>query len=254
MTLTKICALLPVLTGEFVCCQTRKLDTVLECWMMLTILLLPWKSLKRFQTLQPKRKCSLWTITHCSALMAKEYLNIILMHVANNKMSIQDWCEEIFRVPSPPDPETITYHSTMIPGMNCDFEPENGCDWNIVPAQNQRKSGETGLVRTRASENNYGRNKDGTYRKKNKGHYLIFQANYRESANMDCSPSYSHIESPWIEQSLPECVLQFNFTGETKEQSGCLWRRQSQLKCFYCSDSRGLPSYKRARILWGELI
>ena len=91
------------------------------------------------------------------------------MHVANNKMSIQDWCEEIFRVPSPPDPETITYHSTMIPGMNCDFEAPDACDWNIVPAESQRKSGETGLVRARASENTYGRNKDGTYRKKNKG-------------------------------------------------------------------------------------
>ena len=46
------------------------------------------------------------------------------------------------------------------------------------------------------------------------GHYLIFQANYKNSANMDCSPSFSHIESPWIEQSLPECVLQFNFTSK----------------------------------------
>ena len=177
------------------------------------------------------------------------YLFIYLFYHLHNALFAQDWCEEIFRVPSPPDPEAITYHSTMSPGMNCDFEIEDGCDWRIVPAQNQRKSGETGLVRTRASENNYGRNKDGTYRKKNKGHYLIFQANYRESANMDCSPSYSHIESPWIEQSLPECVLQFNFTGETKDQNGCLWKRQSQLKCFYCSDSRGLPSYKRACIL-----
>ena len=45
------------------------------------------------------------------------------------------------------------------------------------------------------------------------GHYLIFQANYQNSKASDCSPSYSHIESPWIEQSLPECVLQFNLTG-----------------------------------------
>ena len=172
--------------------------------------------------------------THTLIISGREY----------NVTALQDWCEDIFRVPSPPKPEAITYHSKMSPGMNCDFEVEDSCDWRIVPAQNQRKSGETGLVRTWASENNYGRNKDGTYRKKNKGHYLIFQANYRESANMDCSPSYSHIESPWIEQSLPECVLQFNFTGETKERSGCLWQRQSQLKCFYCSDSRGLPSYK----------
>ena len=48
------------------------------------------------------------------------------------------------------------------------------------------------------------------------GHYLIFQANYKSSANMDCSPSFSHIESPWIEQSLPHCTLQFNFTSENK--------------------------------------
>ena len=35
------------------------------------------------------------------------------------------------------------------------------------------QSGETGLVRTMASENKYGKNKDGTYRKKNKGGRII---------------------------------------------------------------------------------
>ena len=35
------------------------------------------------------------------------------------------------------------------------------------------QSGETGLVRTMASENKYGKNKDGTYRKKNKGKNLF---------------------------------------------------------------------------------
>ena len=192
---------------------------------MLTILLLPWKSLKRFQALQPKRKYILWAEHQCRVLLIilTKFLShthtLIISGREYNVTALQDWCEDIFRVPSPPKPEAITYHSKMSPGMNCDFEVEDSCDWRIVPAQNQRKSGETGLVRTWASENNYGRNKDGTYRKKNKGHYLIFQANYRESANMDCSPSYSHIESPWIEQSLPECILQFNFTGKTKEHS-----------------------------------
>ena len=99
---------------------------------------------------------------------------------------------------------------------------------------NYHQSGETGLVRIKANENRYGKNKDGTFGKKNQGlclfllrltntsprlllcsgHYLIFQANYKTSANMDCSPSFSHIESPWIEQSLPHCILQFNFTSE----------------------------------------
>ena len=48
------------------------------------------------------------------------------------------------------------------------------------------------------------------------GHYLMFQANYKNAANTDCSHSFSHIESPWIEQSLPECILQFNFTSRVK--------------------------------------
>ena len=37
------------------------------------------------------------------------------------------------------------------------------------------------------------------------------QANYKDSANTKCSPSFSHIESPWIEQSNTECELHFNF-------------------------------------------
>ena len=39
----------------------------------------------------------------------------------------------------------------------------------------------------------------------------LLQANYKDSANTKCSPSFSHIESPWIEQSNTECELHFNF-------------------------------------------
>merc|ERR1712062_99276 len=123
----------------------------------------------------------------------------------------QDICDSVYQLSRAPRVEDILYHDKMIPGMHCDFEEED-CQWTTVPNMEQRKSGETGLVRIQANERRYGKNKDGTFGKKNKGHYLIFQANYKTSANMDCSPSFSHIESPWIEQSLPHCTLQFNFT------------------------------------------
>jgi len=129
-------------------------------------------------------------------------------------MEHQEDCEahDWMGIPPPPNISMIKYNSKMVDGMNCDFETPDGCKWKIVPNKIVRKFGEDGLSRIEAHENNYGKNKDGTIRRRNRGHYLIFQANYKNAANSDCSPSFSHIESPWIEQSLPSCILQFNFT------------------------------------------
>ena len=45
------------------------------------------------------------------------------------------------------------------------------------------------------------------------------QANYIDSANTECSPSFSHIESPWIDQSNTECELKFDFFSKSSSSS-----------------------------------
>merc|ERR1719447_965655 len=115
--------------------------------------------------------------------------------------------------------KTINYRKVWESGMDCDFEEPNACLWSIVPHSVKKQFGEDGLARLLANRKYYGKtkdqwrrkSKDGTLGEKNKGHYLIFQANYIDSANTECSPSFSHIESPWIEQSNTECELKFDF-------------------------------------------
>ena len=51
---------------------------------------------------------------------------------------------------------------------------------------------------------------------------LHFQANYISSESTSCSPSFSHIESPWIYQSQTDCELQFNVACEYQNGS-CSW-------------------------------
>jgi len=128
----------------------------------------------------------------------------------------QTACEE--RNPSSKT-DSIEYRKVFEDGMNCNFEIANTCLWNIVPHSVPRKFGEDGLAILVANRRHYQKSKeewrwkskDGTIGEKNKGHYLIFQANYIDSANTGCSPSFSHIESPWIEQSDTECELKFDF-------------------------------------------
>ena len=80
----------------------------------------------------------------------------------------QDICDQFYQLHPGPSAESLQYHNTIIPGMNCDWEEED-CQWSTVPGTELRKSGESGLVRIKANENRYGKNKDGTFGKKNKG-------------------------------------------------------------------------------------
>ena len=91
----------------------------------------------------------------------------------------QDICDEYYQLEAGgwrSSGESLKYHTSMIPGMNCDWEDEE-CQWSTVPGIELRKSGETGLVRIKANENRYGKNKDGTFRKKNKGCHVFVVIN-----------------------------------------------------------------------------
>ena len=53
---------------------------------------------------------------------------------------VQDICDSVYqlsRVPGSAD--SILYHDKMIPGMHCDFEEEEDCQWKTVPNMEQRK-------------------------------------------------------------------------------------------------------------------
>ena len=88
----------------------------------------------------------------------------------------QEVCDDHYKVPPGPSAESLQYHNTIIPGMNCDWEEED-CQWSTVPGTELRKSGESGLVRIKANENRYGKNKDGTFGKKNKGLVVFVSIN-----------------------------------------------------------------------------
>ena len=67
--------------------------------------------------------------------------------------------------------EYENYHQVKARHSNNKQHDNVDCTINFVFCL---QSGETGLVRIKASEDNYGKNKDGTYRKKNKGDRFFF--------------------------------------------------------------------------------
>jgi len=100
------------------------------------------------------------------------------MRVDGNGLAVpmdhQEVCEDHDwdGIPPPPNISMIKYNSKMVEGMNCDFETPDECQWKIVPNKIVRKFGEDGLVRIEAHEKNYGKNKDGTFRRRNRGTHI----------------------------------------------------------------------------------
>ena len=117
--------------------------------------------------------------------------------------------------------EYENYHQVKARHSNNKQHDNVDCTINFVFCL---QSGETGLVRIKASEDNYGKNKDGTYRKKNKGDRLLFsELSYLEILSNFCMECVG-----WrLHSSL--MFLMLLFTKPNSEVSGWLYQTKIQI-------------------------